>query len=216
MDPAGLWAAGVAEAEAAGVDVMHFSGSASDVPEPDTEHVHYAASTGMLLNLLPHLLSLALSMRFFTAALRLLVQRDSGARVRSLSLLNRSSRYRPGCELERLLLPAVTACTGLTSLHLAFPLSSDRSFVPLVRSNALRRLTSLIIPEQKVDQQGLDAILQCLPGEAAGVRYKPVVATRVVGCMTTWHGLGAHGHTSVGRKHAQRVMSRLPSCLVLP
>lgn len=194
MDPAGLWEAGLAEAEAAGIpDVLRREvGLAS---HPASEDVHRAvaecaAAMGLLLCRLPHLTALSLSMPCVPAALKLLLQGGAKGRLQAVKLHDSASYCQPrdGGGMDwlaagpnshdnriseaslslshKFTLPALLACTSLTSLELSTKLAY-RVLATLVQSANMRALRSLRLPTQIVCQGLLDIMLKDLPGEAS-------------------------------------------------
>lgn len=173
-DPAGLWAAGITEAEGAGhAPVMHDTveeviGSAdASAVEEATEAAQCAAAVGKLLGSLQQLTALSLMMPCVPVAMKLLAL-GSGpwCSLQELSL-REASGDSPMTEQSatKLALPALLACTSLTSLELRFKITHP-SVMALVESPAMQGLRSLRLPQQWVNQKLLDLLLKCLPGGA--------------------------------------------------
>lgn len=203
-DPSGLAAAHAAEASAEGKAAVEACAQGLSSVQGMTEagalqDAQCAAATGMLLGRLHHLTSLTLSMRGMPAALRMLGLGGGGGKLQSLRLDDPGAHAEgmPSSVMTEVLVPALSACTSLTSLDLA-TLCESKVFTPLPSCPALRGLHSLRVPQQWVDLAGLDAILQNLPGEAPrrllspALPWKPCASYLRGRCVMVILGLRGH------------------------
>lgn len=189
-EPEDLWAAAVAEAEAAG----HSDLLQAAAQEPDglreiqrkEQQGKSAAATGLLLSSLPHLTSLELDMPRALAACRMLVLGDAGSRLTELKLYD-SWVTLPFdiSETSDLLIPALQACSGLRSLELGGRVGLADV---LAACPGLASLRSLSIPRESADQEVLDLVLTGLTGEKMSIK---LTGGWMHDCLLVWVCEGA-------------------------
>lgn len=183
-DPDSLWAAAVAEANAAG-DLPSLQAAAkAQGGEPGAEaEGRSAAATGYLLSPLQGITSLNLDIPWAPAAFRLLVLKGTGSRLTAVELRSWGLSHKEA-EVPALLTPALKACTSLRSLDLVGELGNHLAPVLAACPSLNSTLRSLSLPWQKVEQQLLDVILQYLPGGNPVLLFS--AHTWCGGCKLSW------------------------------